>query len=430
MHETCGQAIRSIRPRRGRSIGRRSRRVLAVCGDSQVGLWMLRSLARNGLRVFAVCNTPSGQAAHSRSCAGAWVVDRGPEAAALSVQLERLARELDVASIMPIAESHHAALIACRDRLEPEIHVFSPSAEAFAKATDKDYLHGLCARLGIPVASGTRLDRMMAAGRNGLRFPLVMRTSRQNDSGANGRAPWKAAYARGPAELERLYRSVAHFADNVIVQEYHPGVEDHIQILMHEGEAFMVGEYYGEHHMPLAGGVTVQRVTCRHEPLVRDAVRLLKAIGWQGIAAVQFHYDPATGNYIFLEINPRFCGGLPTVIMAGFHAPFLLWQSHFEPEKMRKQPYRLGLRTRILGGDANWMFAMIRGDQLPPDQKRLSKVSTAARFLWNCGPWTKDDTFALGDMKPFFVDCMQMLERLRSEAFDIIGTPQSQDVQQ
>jgi predicted ATP-grasp superfamily ATP-dependent carboligase len=410
-----------------KSVGPRSRRVLAICGDSQVGLWMLRSLAKNGLTVFAVCNTPNGQAAHSRHCAGAWVVDRRPEAASPVGQLEGLARELNVGSIMPIAESYHTALIACRDRLEPEIHIFSPPAEAFAKATDKDYLHGLCARLGIPVASGARLDRMMAAGSNGLRFPLVMRTSRQNDPGANGRPPWKAAYARNPAELERLYRSVEQYADNVLVQEYHPGVEDHIQILRHAGEAFMVGEYYGEHHMPLAGGVTVQRVTCRHEPMIRDAVRLLKAIGWQGIAAVQFHYDPVTGQYIFLEINPRFCGGLPTIIMAGFDAPFLLWQSHFEPEKMRRSRYRLGLRTRILGGDANWMLAMIRGDQLPPDQRRLSKLGTAARFLWNCGPWTKDDSFAWDDMKPFFVDCMQMFNKLRSRTVDIIGNAQSQE---
>ncbi len=280
------------------------------------------------------------------------------------------------------------------------------------------------------MAEGTRLDKLMAAGSNALRFPLVLRTSRQNDPTANGRAPWKAAYAGDSAELGKLYRSVEGFADNVLVQEYHPGAEDHIQILMHEGEAFMVGEYIGEHHMPLAGGVTVQRVSCRHKRLASDAIRLLQAIGWEGIAAAQFHYDPDTGKYIFLEINPRFCGGLPTVIMAGFDAPFLLWQSHFEPEKMRKTAYRLGLRTRILGGDARWMLGMLRGHQLPPDQSRLSKLGTIARFLWNCGPWTKDDTFALEDMKPFFVDCMQMLKRLRSDAFDILGTAHDRNGQQ
>lgn len=407
----------------------RRRRVLAICGDAQVGLWMLRSLARNGLTVFAICSTAKGQSAHSRHCSGAWALDRRPEAPPPVEQIERLARELEVGSIMPIAEGLHAALIEARDRFEPDIHVFSPPGEAFAKAVDKDYLHGLCVELGIPVAKGTRLDKLMAVGNGALRFPLVMRTSRQNDRDARGKAPWKAAYARNPAELEKLYRSVESFADNVIVQEYHPGVEDHIQILMHRGEAFMVGEYYGEHHMPLAGGVTVQRVSCRHKQLTEDAIHLLKAIGWEGIAAAQFHYDRATGKHVFLEINPRFCGGLPTVIMAGFEAPFLLWQSHFEPEKMRKTRYRLGLRTRILGGDASWMLSMIGGGELPPDQSRLGKLSTVGRFAWNCGPWTRDDTFAWDDMKPFFVDFVQMAGKLRSKAFDILGTAHEEDGQ-
>ena len=80
----------------------------------------------------------------------------------------------------------------------------------------------------------------------------------------------------------------------------------------------MAGEYFGEHHMPLAGGVTVQRVSCRHEQLTEDAVRLLKAIGWDGIAAAQFHYDRDTGKYIFLEINPRFFQNFPGSHHIGF----------------------------------------------------------------------------------------------------------------
>jgi predicted ATP-grasp superfamily ATP-dependent carboligase len=404
----------------------RSRRVLAIVGDTQVGLWVVRSLGRHGLTVFSVCASDRGLAAHSKYSCGAWALENSPVSPAFLDEVETLARELDVGSIITIAESYHLALIRGRDRFEPHIRVLSPPAEAFDKATDKHFMHGLCERLGVPVAKGTTLDRLMAAGGDGLRFPLVMRDCRQNNQQAKAHAPWKAAYAENQAELDSLYRSVQDIAADVIVQEYHPGAEDHVQILMHGGEAFMAGEYIGEHHMPLAGGVTVQRVTCRHEPVVQDAVRLLKALDWDGIAGVQFHYDPATDKYIFLEINPRFIGGLPSVIMAGFHAPFLLWQSHFEPQNMRRPEYRLGLRTRILGGDANWMLGVLRGDSLPPGQQRPSKLTTVARFLWNCGPWTKEDTFSLGDVRPFLVDGRQMLKRLRSKRLDIIGNPETE----
>ena len=404
----------------------KSRKVLAICGDTQVGLWMVRDLGRNGLEPFCVCRSPEGLAAHSRFAAGAWMAENSPSKKEFILEIQQLAQELQAGSIMTISEGYHNALISARDFFEPDIHLFSPDRSSFDKATDKDFMHSLCVQLGIPVARGTTLDKLMAGEGESLTFPLVLRTSRQNDQTTQW-APWKAAYALDREELNTLYQSVRPFAHNVIVQEYHPGVEDHVQILMQEGRAFMAGEYIGEHHMPLAGGVTVQRVSCRHEGLIADAVKLLQAISWQGVAGVQFHYDPQTNRYIFLEINPRFIGGLPTVILAGFHAPFLLWQSYFEPEKMKPTAYRLGLRTRILGGDANWMLGMLRGDPLPPGQQHLGKLAAAGGFLWNCGPWTHDDCFLLRDPKPFWIDCRNMTRKLRAKQYDIVGNPETQE---
>lgn len=404
----------------------RQKTVLAFVGDTQVGLWVVRSLARNGLTVHAVVATENGQSAHSRFTSSAWILDSRPGAPEFIDEVEELAKQLNAGSIMPIAEVYHNALISARDRFEPKIHLFSPSRESFDKATDKDFMHNLCLELNVPVAKGMRFDQLMGnEKKETLNLPLVLRTRKLNIKGK--RAPWKAAYAENNKQLQKLYEQVKDFAENVIVQEYHPGVEDHVQIIMHDGELFMAGDYIGEHHMPLAGGVTVLRTSCNHENLINDAVKLLKAINFEGVAGVQFHYDPDTDKYIFLEINPRFSGGLPTVILAGFETPFRLWQSHFEPGKMQKDTYRLGLRTRILGGDVNWMFGMIRGDQLPPGQKRLGKLQTIASFLWHCGPWTKDDSFLWTDPKPFFVDLKQMTKKFGSKAFDIISNPESQE---
>ncbi len=398
----------------------RNRRVLAIVGDTQVGLWVVRSLARNGLAVHAVVNSPQGQAAHSRFSASAWTLDSGPRSPGFAEEIRQLIRELDVGSVMPVSEGYHNALIALRGGLEPDVHVFSPSREAFDKATDKDFMHALCVDLGVPVAKGMRLDELMGEGNgDALRFPLVLRTRKQNVPG--GKLPSKAAYAENLAQLRKLHDQVRDFADNVIVQEYHPGVEDHLQILMHGGEVFGWGDYIGEHHMPLAGGVTVQRISCNHEPLVRDTVKLLKAIGYEGIAGVQYHYDPRTDEYIFLEVNPRFSGGLPTVVMAGFEAPFLLWQSHFEPENMRRGEYRLGVRTRILGGDANWLLGNLRRDPVPPGVEHVGRARAVATFLWNCGPWTKDDSFWWRDPKPFFVDLKQMVKKLGAKGHEIVN---------
>lgn len=401
----------------------RRKRVLAIVGDTQVGLWVVRSMARNGLTVHAIVNSAEGQSAHSRYSASAWTLENRPSQAGFADEIEQLVRNLDVGSIMPVSEGYHNALIAVRERFEPEVHLFSPSREQFDKSTDKDYLQTLCAELGIPVAKGMRLDELMEQhGGAALEFPLVLRTRRQNIDA--GKVPLKAAYAEDRAALERWYEQFKDFADNVIVQEYHPGAEEHVQILMHDGQAFATGDYIGEHHMPLAGGVTTQRISCHHQPVIDDTVKLLQALNWQGIAGVQFHYDPQTGKYIFLEINPRFSGGLPTVVMAGFEASFLLWQSHFEPEKMQKGAYKIGLRSRILGGEANWLLGQLRRDLLPPGQKYLTKFDAIMTFAKNSFPPTRDDSFLWEDPKPFFVDFVQMLKKLGARGHDIIGHPE------
>nr|WP_320114298.1 ATP-grasp domain-containing protein [uncultured Desulfuromonas sp.] len=400
----------------------RSRRVLAIVGDTQVGLWVVRSLARNGLEVHAITNTRDGQSAHSRYSASAWILDHKPHQPGFDEEILGLARQLDVGSIMPVSEGFHNRLITLRDQLnENHIHLFSPSRENFDKATDKDYVHQLCLDLDIPVAKGMCLDALMTSGpESTLQYPLVLRTRKQNVAGV-GKVPVKAAYARNLEELLNWHRQFEAFADNVLVQEYHPGAEEHVQILMHDGEMFMTGDYIGEHHMPLAGGVTVQRISCHHQSVIDDTVKLLKALNWQGIAGVQFHYDPDTGKYIFLEINPRFSGGLPTVVMAGFEAPFNLWQTHFEPERMRKTPYKIGLRSRILGGESNWFLGQMRRDELPPGQTHLGRFKAALTVLWNCGPWTKDDSFLLADPKPFAVDFKQMLKKLGARGHEIVN---------
>jgi predicted ATP-grasp superfamily ATP-dependent carboligase len=381
-----------------------SHRVLALVADNQTGLAVVRSLGQRGLKVFSVCHRSWGRGhlvAHSRYCCGAWIVESDPKQPQFAEEIRMLACQLGVGSIMTSMECYHLSLIRNRHYFETDIHLFNPPAESFRKATDKDFMHGLCLQMGIPVARGTTLERFMT-DRDGfsMKFPLVLRTKNLHLNNETARAPWKCDYAENEQQLQKLYAVVAKIASNVLVNEYHPGVEYFSQILMHRGQAFMDGEFVGEHHLPLAGGVTTRRVTCRCERIRNDTISLLQAIDWDGIAGVQFHYNPPTGEYIFLEVNPRFILSFSTVIRAGFDAAFLLWQSHFEPGKMKRTPYKLGLRTRSLGGEARWMLSMLRGELLPPGQKRLSKISATLCFLWHFGPWTKDEMFLWYDPKP------------------------------
>ena len=83
----------------------RRHRVLAIVGDTQVGLWVIRSLARNGLEVHAITNTIQGQSAHSRYSASSWLLDNRPSDPVFNDEIMQLAGQLDIGQTMKIESS-------------------------------------------------------------------------------------------------------------------------------------------------------------------------------------------------------------------------------------------------------------------------------------------------------------------------------------
>jgi predicted ATP-grasp superfamily ATP-dependent carboligase len=59
-----------------------------------------------------------------------------------------------------------------------------------------------------------------------------------------------------------------------------------------------------------------------YDPVLKEAgMKLLDAMGWHGVAMVEFRYDPATEKYTLLEVNPKFWGSLDLALAAGADFP-------------------------------------------------------------------------------------------------------------
>ena len=54
-----------------------------------------------------------------------------------------------------------------------------------------------------------------------------------------------------------------------------------------------------------------------HAALMERSEALLRAIGWEGPAMVEYRYDEATGAAVLMEINGRLWGSLPLAGHAG-----------------------------------------------------------------------------------------------------------------
>ena len=61
-------------------------------------------------------------------------------------------------------------------------------------------------------------------------------------------------------------------------------------------------------------------------PEVREITeRLMGALGWHGVAQVEFKFDTKTGEYKLIEINPKFWGTLALSVEAGIDFPFMAY---------------------------------------------------------------------------------------------------------
>jgi len=85
--------------------------------------------------------------------------------------------------------------------------------------------------------------------------------------------------------------------------------------------------------------------------------RVFNEIGWHGLAMAEFKVSPSTGQYWFIEVNPRLWGSLPLAVASGVEFPYLAWLCATQgPDAAiswhNAHPPKLDWRNRWLLGDA------------------------------------------------------------------------------
>jgi predicted ATP-grasp superfamily ATP-dependent carboligase len=103
---------------------------------------------------------------------------------------------------------------------------------------------------------------------------------------------------------------------------------------------------------PASGGPSTLRESIRYPALQETAERLLSALGWIGVAMVEFKVDSRDGRPKLLEVNPRFWGSLHHAIVCGVDFPFLVCRLALDGDVARASEYRVGVRSRsVLHGE-------------------------------------------------------------------------------
>jgi predicted ATP-grasp superfamily ATP-dependent carboligase len=171
-------------------------------------------------------------------------------------------------------------------------------------------------------------------------------------------------------------RGLSHVARSGIEAAWRPGaliqrrVEGEgrgVSVLMGDGgQVLGLFTHRRLREYPVTGGPSTLRESTRDAVLEEAAVRLLRHIGWTGVAMVEFKRRP--DGYELLEINPRFWGSLALAVEAGVNFPRLLvaWArgETFAPVT----EWREGVRARVFfpGDVMHWLRNPDRAAMDPP----------------------------------------------------------------
>jgi len=103
---------------------------------------------------------------------------------------------------------------------------------------------------------------------------------------------------------------------------------------------------------PVHGGPSTLRISVKYPELAKLGVKLLKYIGFQGAAMVEFKMDPRDNTPKLMEINPRLWGSLQLAIASGVNFPLYLVKLALDGDVDEVTDYKEGIIARwLLPGD-------------------------------------------------------------------------------
>jgi protein-tyrosine-phosphatase/predicted ATP-grasp superfamily ATP-dependent carboligase len=368
-----------------------SESVLVLDGHSRAAIECVQSLGRAGASVDVVC-TSDDLVAHSVYNANRLTA---PSPSAQIEFLDWLAaadRTTDYRLIIPSTEASLLALRRLPEDNSLRIKAILPSNRALDIALDKGRSVEAARAAGIAVPLSRVISSMNEAGPAGA-LPTVLKPV-STKVFVNGRlASVEAVIVNSAAARKKhLERMLPYFA--VVEQEYISGTGVGVEFLYDHGH--MVWHFGHErlHEWPLTGGAsTLRRSFIPDEALLWACQRLLGALGWHGVAMVEFKRS-RTGRYVFMEINPRLWGSLALSIDAGVNFPLGLYWLAEGHTPLPQPAYRTGYTTRCFSADFRWTLSNLKADHQNPQlltQPRLSSLFGWMRPLIGIESWDHFD---------------------------------------
>lgn len=389
--------------------------------ESQIGLAIVRELGRAGVRVIAVSHDAKAIGLASRFVAESRIVAT-PRSPAMLAALLELGRRHGPCSLVTVSEANMAWLATQRRTLEPTLRLALPPDDAFAAALDKGRTLQVAAAQGIDVprteepASLDDLQRIAAS----FPFPAVLKWKDPGAVaaalGAAGLELMKAEYVYSAEELLAIGRRYAPIGQWPLVQQYCAGRGLGQFFFLRDGQVVQRFQHLRIAEWPPEGGFSS---VCdavpldQHRALQQRSIDLLRAIGWEGVAMVEYRLDLATGRAVLMEINGRFWGSFPLAAHAGAGFALLAHRSAMGWPTPGVPPARDDLRCRMAATELKRLHRLwLQPSAIKDRLFRVRRLAELGRFVGDfLRPRVRYYVWSADDPAPFWADLRNLLRK-------------------
>lgn len=419
--------------------------IIVTEGEQRSSLAVTRSLGRRGLKVIVGEMHKKSLSSYSRYARGSFIYPLvGSDRADFVKAVLDAACINKVELIIPTTDPTLSALSEHRAEVETVAKLACPTYSSACLALDKKKTLTLAKSLNIPIPQTAfieNLDSLKEAIKK-LGFPIIIKPPRKkvfNDDDGHNFGVFAVEYATELGLLqERLLYYHKKNGSYPMLQEYCKGVGVGIEVLMSEGEPLALFQHRRIREMPISGGASVLCESVPLDPVLKEyAVKLLRAMNWEGVAMVEFRVDEGTNTAKLMEVNGRFWGSLALALQAGVDFPYLLYELFVNSKRIKVNSYRTNLKCQWRRGDLERLVQILRNENNNPIEKLPSKKRAIYDFTVSLlDPRVCDFIFSYNDVLPGLVDLKRLFaevwkkifKKLFLRKFNIISTRRTRGI--
>jgi D-aspartate ligase len=299
-----------------------------VLGGNFVGLGIVRSLGRRGIPVWVVDADRTKSIAQFSRYTKRFIESRQD----VHELLLKEGQEHDLKGwvIFPVSDEYVEAVSTHHRSLSAIYRLVTPPLEITRFAIDKRLTYSKARELGIAAPWTAVSGASVESCARDARYPAILKPAVNHHFFPHTNI--KALAASSPSELLQRHAQMSRFipSDEILIQERIPGDGENQYsycAVCVEGRVRVGFVARRRRQYPVDFGNASSFVETMPQPKVEaDGRRFLEGIGFDGMAEVEFKFDPRDGQHKILDVNPRPWGWHTLSGAAGVDFAYLLWQ--------------------------------------------------------------------------------------------------------